>query len=395
MRRILSLLALLMAFVVLLSACGKDEEPNVPDEENGTPEHTHAFGEWTTVTAATCFEDGQEKRSCTCGEEEVRVLAAAGKHIYTDGFCSLCGQSKDQHRLDAMTLKFENAYGKLYFDEKDGTVGYWDAQTKQIAFTNPVLEEAVAGEDYTVEELMAHVLFSYTRGDGTYKVNSYGNGVLTNQECSVQVLQNGIQINYGLSGQRILLPVLIEASAFEEKILAPFLKVKEENPDDADIAYAYTRFSAYYIEYDYLGAVESGDTERAEAIADRVPITKEKGINVYMLISPVSLKEMERLEGYIKTYCPAYTFEEMDKDYALVEYAEKLSTDFRTALVFTVGENGLTVDFAEKHVCESKGTVYPLPENGIFCYEGYQVLQVEILPYLKSFGWDFVTVLCP
>lgn len=39
----------------------------------------HVWGEWEVVTAATCEEDGEEKRECTiCGEVETRVIAATG-----------------------------------------------------------------------------------------------------------------------------------------------------------------------------------------------------------------------------------------------------------------------------------------------------------------------------
>lgn len=37
-------------------------------------EHTHQFGQWEVVKAATCAEKGEEKRSCTCGEAETRAI---------------------------------------------------------------------------------------------------------------------------------------------------------------------------------------------------------------------------------------------------------------------------------------------------------------------------------
>ena len=41
----------------------------------------HAFGEWTVSKAATCTEKGEEKRTCTCGAQETRELAAVA-HTY-------------------------------------------------------------------------------------------------------------------------------------------------------------------------------------------------------------------------------------------------------------------------------------------------------------------------
>ena len=40
--------------------------------------HTHAYGEWETIKEATCTEDGQRVRSCSCGEIETEVISAKG-----------------------------------------------------------------------------------------------------------------------------------------------------------------------------------------------------------------------------------------------------------------------------------------------------------------------------
>ena len=42
--------------------------------------HNHKFGEWETRIAATCGEDGEEIRSCKCGEIEVRTIPKTNKH---------------------------------------------------------------------------------------------------------------------------------------------------------------------------------------------------------------------------------------------------------------------------------------------------------------------------
>ena len=36
--------------------------------------HTHEFGEWTTTTNSTCTAEGEEKRTCACGESESRPV---------------------------------------------------------------------------------------------------------------------------------------------------------------------------------------------------------------------------------------------------------------------------------------------------------------------------------
>ena len=71
--------------------------------------HTHAFGEWTVTTPATCTADGVETRSCACGETETQTIPATG-HSFgewtvttpatctVDGTetrtCSACGETE-------------------------------------------------------------------------------------------------------------------------------------------------------------------------------------------------------------------------------------------------------------------------------------------------------------
>ena len=45
--------------------------------------HTHAFGEWTVTTPATCTKDGVKTRACACGETETQMIPATG-HTFGD-----------------------------------------------------------------------------------------------------------------------------------------------------------------------------------------------------------------------------------------------------------------------------------------------------------------------
>ena len=71
--------------------------------------HTHAFGEWTVTTPATCTKDGVKTRTCACGETETQTIPATG-HSFgewtvttpatctADGVesrtCSACGETE-------------------------------------------------------------------------------------------------------------------------------------------------------------------------------------------------------------------------------------------------------------------------------------------------------------
>ena len=56
--------------------------------------HTHAYGEWETIKEATCTEDGQRARSCSCGESEKEVISAKGHTEETvEGTPATCTES--------------------------------------------------------------------------------------------------------------------------------------------------------------------------------------------------------------------------------------------------------------------------------------------------------------
>ncbi|MBQ7661135.1 MAG: leucine-rich repeat domain-containing protein, partial [Clostridia bacterium] len=43
--------------------------------------HTHSYGAWQTVTAATCTADGSQKRVCSCGDTQTETIPALGHDL--------------------------------------------------------------------------------------------------------------------------------------------------------------------------------------------------------------------------------------------------------------------------------------------------------------------------
>lgn len=83
-------------------AIGKGIPPNadVNTEEpvpEPAPSHTHEFGEWELDSEPTCTEPGQEKRTCECGQVELKELEALGHEeeriIQSEPSCSQEGQA--------------------------------------------------------------------------------------------------------------------------------------------------------------------------------------------------------------------------------------------------------------------------------------------------------------
>lgn len=86
--------------------------------ERGDKTEAHSYGEWTTVTAATCTTAGEEKHTCSvCGHEQTRPIPATGHHWKDNGdgthTCPDCGATEGQpvNTNSALELRVVDAEG--------------------------------------------------------------------------------------------------------------------------------------------------------------------------------------------------------------------------------------------------------------------------------------------
>ena len=80
MKRIISII-LCLCMLIALSACA----------------HEHSFGEWETVKEASCIKEGSERRTCKCGEEEIRSIPINDVHEFDEyGYCKNCNKISDE-----------------------------------------------------------------------------------------------------------------------------------------------------------------------------------------------------------------------------------------------------------------------------------------------------------
>ena len=109
MKRVSALFLVLLALftVMLFSACDEQDDGEKPSENC-----THTWGEWQTVTAATCVKPGEKKRICTfCLVTETTSISATGEHSVRDGVCTVCGEKQPTDGLRYILNSENTAYG--------------------------------------------------------------------------------------------------------------------------------------------------------------------------------------------------------------------------------------------------------------------------------------------
>ena len=264
-----------------------------------------------------------------------------------------------EHRLSFMKLFYANGDYSLYCDEVTAVVAYKNNKTGEVMFTNPwdIANKETSSVQNVRDEMMAQIVLTYIDSLKKEKtLTSYIDAILKGQ-YSISPIKNGLRVDYimGETSARILVPLRIEKTAFEEKLDKP-LKAKLSARD-------YLVFKAYY-------SLKQHDKK---GIAAAYPVTEKKGIDIYVYNDDITdVKTLRKIESWILAYCPDYTFAEMDSDYAFVEFEQDATSPpvFRMSLEYTIDGNGLVVN---------------LPANGLRYDEtAYRITNFKILPFMGA-----------
>lgn len=97
-------IAIVMVMTCVLAACNKKNDAPAP-----APETPEVWGEWTTVTPATCVSAGLEKRTSDQDNVETRAINPLG-HNFVNHKCTRCGLGDD----DISVLEYGKDYVSLY-----------------------------------------------------------------------------------------------------------------------------------------------------------------------------------------------------------------------------------------------------------------------------------------
>ena len=225
----------------------------------------------------------------------------------------------EEEKLANMTFKYEKDGYQLYVDEFTGEVATKNLATGQILFSNPYdigADDAAHGT--TKYELMSQIIVKYV-DNGTEKLfNSFEQAAM-NGQIDVKNIKNGLRVEYtiGREDTKYLAPRLIEKERFETNIKNVLLEaVMQKYKVDAETAkgkFEYKKLNAYYNILKDPNNVSS-DRELAE-MQQQYPITKKQYNGQLMAVyvcSAQTATELREIEDKIKTFCPKYTFEDLE-----------------------------------------------------------------------------------
>ncbi len=297
------------------------------------------------------------------------------KKPYQQDFTSVYYES-DEERLAAMTLYYENSEYALYVEKADdpntaaiestGIVAYVKKATGEILFTNPWDMTKETNNDSEVRsELLSQIVLTYSGGGTTKTLTSYTDAVQKGQ-VTLKTIKNGVRVEYAIGDRsaRILVPMMIERTSFEEKILQPIAEALGKTSRE------YMVFASYFNDMFYTDSTLSNT--KKESIAMKYPVTKEKNIDIYVCDINASTKQLRQLEATIMAYCPAYNFEELDNDHAYVNYVDEVMSPpvFKMALEYTLEDMGMLVSMSA---------------NGLrFDESTYRISNFQYLPYMGA-----------
>ncbi len=291
-----------------------------------------------------------------------------------------------ENRKDAMELKSSNEYFELYVDEITGEVALKDKGTGDIMFSNPydISEYALTGEgkisDIIKPELLSQVNISFNDNGNPVVYNSFEDAALLGQ-ISVKRLRGGVRIEYSIGEEesRSLVPRQLSWERYQNMILNPLLAnipLDEEGNPATTQHYIYMKVESFY-EQEQIEKADS-DSFKEEQLKLYPALKKYgEGTSGIAVFTGKSYNEVKSVERYIKTYCPQYTYEELDKDHMDVGYTskDKAPANFRMALEYYLTDMGVEVRF---------------PANGLsFDESAYELTSISILPYMGAGNSDY------
>ena len=293
-----------------------------------------------------------------------------------------------EEKLASMELMRTVGNYQLWADKLSGEVAWVETDangkpTENILFTNPYDVATSKGSKTTKQELLSQIIVSFTDQTGTSKqLYSYTDAAL-NDQITIDLIKGGIRVEYiiGREDGRKLIPKLILNDSFQENIVSKIEAAAAPGGplEKEESGKAVKWFLNAWLEFN----PNTMPPLMAREYINKYPVLgetyeDENGNTVYPVLWSWSDKmsnanDTLRRELWIKTYCPDYTFEQLDADHEATGYVAKDEKYpvFKMALEYYLdAENGLTVR---------------LPCNGLrYDAATYNLQNLTVLPYMGA-----------
>ena len=272
-----------------------------------------------------------------------------------------------EKKLATMDLKLAKDGYLLYIDQYSGEIAVICEATGESLFSNPYnigSSNSANTDDIRAQILSQLVVYYQDLSTGSNETYYSYEWCASLGQVDVKNIKNGIRVEYAIGREeaRMLVPGAIRKETFEAKILTPLAEaLADEGGADA---YKYHKIRDWYRLYD------PNTMDLPEDVIRNYPVLKKMAL--YVLDSAITGPKKAILEQDIKTYCPEYSYEDLDADHLEAEYEseDKDPPLFKMALEYTLDEYGLSVR---------------LPANGIRFNESlYQLEKIEVLPYMGA-----------
>ena len=280
--------------------------------------------------------------------------------------------TKESKLADMTLMKEENGY-QIWVEEFTGEVAFVNAKTGEALFSNPydlagTFSNRSSGSisKSVKQKLLSQIVLTYETNGSTKTMLSFVEAALRNQ-IKIKNIKGGIRVEYTMGEQEVtrLVPRMISKERYETMILANLEAIE----DEATRQFILNKFDGFFALKD---KDDDSLSERSlKEMFAKFPITKTMA--VYVCTPEIQAAELSKLEGWIKQYCPNYTYEDMAQDHEETGYT---GTDaapplFRLALEYTIGKDG--------------SLEVRLPANGIRYDEtAYTLKDISILPYFGA-----------
>ncbi len=333
----------------------------------------------------------------SAAEEEGRLpaYAVATQTALTTSYLSAADKiAKDANTNLYLTLPTENGVYQLYCNPYTGEVIYYNHSTKEALTTNPFNAGANESISEAVKkQLLSQVVISYTGKDGNIKYMYSFTEAAERGQIQVKNIKNGIRVMYtiGRENPTYLLPVWITEESFNENLVKPFKAYLQEVED------TYGKTSSEYrsaeVLYNQL-LLEGATYTRQDANDDKLSDASRKAMIkkfklkdrdkdgdydiIYTLDSSLTDAQKTAREALVKTYCPDYGYDDLEKDHAITEPELSVETPplFKLSIEYTIDSASGALDIR-------------IPANGIRYDE--TLFTLEYVSPLNYFGAGYMS----